>query len=222
MPDRTFRLTGAAHEQDGAAGGGINDNFGPLAGIRIEPRAEPLVPQAGAPEPEWQGPGAILALGMQDGLHGLGAVRAAAAAEVTGNPGDDMATLLRLLAHYGNWLGFEGRAEPVRRGTLRRLPVVVGGEGRVEYRLDLRRIARDAQRLTADGMILLDGRPAAMLEGLSIAFRAQTKVQSAARNRAQKHARSGTRECPAAATVPAPRVLQGPSGAFRRDAPPAP
>jgi hypothetical protein len=123
------------------------------------------------PEPEWHGPGDILALGMQDGRHGLGAVRAASATEPMGDPGEDMATLLRLLAHYGMWLGFEGRPEPVKHGTLRRLPVMVGGQGRVEYRLDLRRIARDAQRLTADGTILLDGRPAAMLEGLSIAFR---------------------------------------------------
>ena len=83
----------------------------------------------------------------------------------------DMATLLRLLAHYGVWLGFEGRAESVRAGKLRRLPMAVGAPGRVEYRLDLRRIARRAQQLSADGTILLDGRPAATLDGISIAFR---------------------------------------------------
>jgi hypothetical protein len=107
---------------------------------------------------------------MQDGRHGLGAVRAAAG-EITGDAATDMATLLRLLAHYGMWLGFEGRAESVKAGKMRRLPMEVGAQGRVEYRLDLRRITRRSQQLTADGTILLNGRPAATLDGLSIAFR---------------------------------------------------
>jgi hypothetical protein len=146
---------------------------------------------AAAPEPRWEGPGDILALGVQDGRHRLGAVRAAlavdAAGSLAGNMTTDMATLQRLLAHYGVWLGFEGRAQRVRAGKLRWLPALVGPhgtvpghdrsrvEGWVEYRLDLKRIARGAQRLTADATILLDGRPAATIDGLSIAFRPTPK-----------------------------------------------
>ena len=165
MPDRLSRLAAMVgpHQAPArccSAQTGTNDNL----------RLSPAVESFGPPEPCWAGPGAILALGVQDGRHGLGAVRAAAG-EATGDAATDMATLLRLLTHYGMWLGFEGEPKPLRTGKLRRMLVEVGARGKVEYRLDLRRIARGAQRLTADGTILLDGRPAVTLDGFSIVFR---------------------------------------------------
>ncbi|SHJ77716.1 hypothetical protein SAMN02745194_03331 [Roseomonas rosea] len=166
MPDRLSSLAAAIGAQNipvtcPARHSGDNDNAGPAQGD---------VEASGPPEPTWEGPGAILALGVQNGRHGLGAVRATVG-EASGDAAADMATLLRLLTHYGMWMGFEGDAEPIRRGKLRQLPVEVGARGRVEYRLDLRRIMRGSQRLIADGTILLNGRPSAMLDGLSVAFR---------------------------------------------------
>ena len=199
MPVRLSRLSAAIRAQGGAgccpARAITNDNAGPLAEARH--------PDAAAPEPRWEGPGDILALGVQDGRHRLGAVRAALAADATGSLAGDMATLQRLLAHYGIWLGFEGRAKRVRAGKFRWLPALVGpqgtvpahdrsrAQGRVEYRLDLKRIAREAQRLTADATILLDGRPAATLEGLSIAFCPAARAPERARNRAPGRATAG-------------------------------
>ncbi|WP_043834776.1 hypothetical protein [Muricoccus aerilatus] len=125
-----------------------------------------------APNPLWQGPGAVIGMGVRDGRHGLGVVRAVGGEAESSDAALDPEVLCRLLVHYGVWLGFDGEAETLEMGELRRLPVPVGVPGRVEYRLDLRRIGRRAQVLTADGTILINGRPAATVEGLSVAFRA--------------------------------------------------
>ncbi|MBP0446091.1 hypothetical protein J8J14_15055 [Roseomonas sp. SSH11] len=169
MPDRIFRLAAALRAERSPAVSRLldafaNDNEGPSSGNGAD---------AGPPEPCWDGPGTILSLGTKDGRHGLGAMRALIGEDGDGTP--DMNALIRLLAHYGIWLGFEGAVEPIHGGRLRQLPVPVGGRGRVEYQLDVRRIVRSAQRLTADGTILLNGRPAAILEGFSIAFRPQVR-----------------------------------------------
>ncbi|MFC7736227.1 hypothetical protein ACFQX4_10275 [Roseomonas sp. GCM10028921] len=167
MPDRLSSLVTAicAKEGVGVPQGiaGSNDNF-----LQMEETGHIL---AFPPEPCWGGPGAILTLSMQDGRHGLGAVRAVSAVDGTGGTAEDLEVVLRLLAHYGLWLGFQGRAEAVRPGRLRRMLVAVGETGRIEYRLDLRRIARGGQRLSADATILLDGRPVALLDNLCIVFR---------------------------------------------------
>lgn len=166
MPHRLSRLAEAVHNRRVAlrrTRHGVNDNAAYDDGGLL----------AGFPEPRWRGPGTIVSLGTQDGRHRMGAVRAAAQA-TTGDPAADVAVLLRLLEHYGAWMGFEGRVEPVRPGEMRRLPVPVESRpacGSVEYRLDLLQIARKTQTLTADGTILLDGRPAAALDGVSITFR---------------------------------------------------
>jgi hypothetical protein len=128
-----------------------------------------------------------------------------------------MATLQRLLVHYGVWLGFEGRLQRVRSGKLRWLPALVGPKGtvpgqdrngvaRVEYRLDLKRIAREAQRLTADATILLDGRPAATLEGLSIAFRPAAKPAGRVPVRSPSREAGSTAKKAAALRSGAPRA----------------
>lgn len=124
-----------------------------------------------APDPLWKGPGTIIGLGVRDGRHGLGLVRAVGGEAESSDAALDPEVLCRLLAHYGVWLGFDGEAETLDLGELRRLPVPVGIPGRVEYRLDLRRIGRRAQVLTADGTILINGRPAATVESLSVGFR---------------------------------------------------
>lgn len=195
MPDRLSCLATAIRAQERPARPACaitNDNAGPAPRPRTPDAASFEVQWEG---PRWEGPGDILALGMQDGRHRLGAVRAALAEDVGGSLAGDTATLQRLLAYYGIWLGFEGRARRVRAGKFRWLPVLVGPQGelpgkdraraagRVEYRLDLKRIARQAQRLTADATILLDGRPAATLDGLSIVFR-PSRVQERAMPRA--------------------------------------
>ena len=124
-----------------------------------------------APDPLWEGPGAVIGIGVRDGRHNLGLIRSAGGEPGGSDAGLDPGVLRRLLVHYGLWLGFDGEAETLAQGELRRLPVPVGIPGRVEYRLDLRRIGRRAQLLTADGTILVDGHPAATVEGLSVAFR---------------------------------------------------
>ncbi|TPG47271.1 hypothetical protein EAH89_23485 [Roseomonas nepalensis] len=157
-----------------------NDNAGTTAILSADGRL--TISCAVAPEPLWEGPGAVIAMGVRDGRHGLGLVRAAGGDPQEVDSALDPSVLRRLLIHYGLWLGFDGEAETVAAGELRRLPVPVGRPGRVEYRLDLRRIGRRAQALTADGTILLDGRPAATVEGLSIAFRSpQSQARRAAR-----------------------------------------
>jgi len=142
----------------------------PAAGENLDGTSEPFAEDARAPEPAWPGPGEVVALGMTDGRHRMGMVRA-----VAWMPGWDApagaATLLRLLAHYGLWMGFEGEVEAVGDGHVRTLPMAVGPAGRIEYRVEVRRILRCAQRLVADGTVLVNGHPAAVLEGLSIAFR---------------------------------------------------
>ncbi|WP_424134276.1 hypothetical protein [Roseomonas chloroacetimidivorans] len=157
---------------------GVNDNAGPSpAAINIS-YAEP-------PEPRWAGPGIILALGVRDGRHGLGAVRASVGPEmVTGDALADSCILIRLLEHYGAWMGFEGQPVSLQAGRFRRLPVPIGRPKKVEYRIDLRRIGRRAQALAADGTILLDGRPAAMLEEFTIAFRSHTPAPTGPGRRA--------------------------------------
>jgi hypothetical protein len=118
-------------------------------------------------EPRWDGPGEIAALGTRDGRHELGLVRAIGAGEA----GLDVAILSRLLAYYGRWLGFEGEATPMQAGRLRHLPTPVGGRRQVEYRLDLRRINRRAQILSADGTILMNGRQVVTLDDFAVSFR---------------------------------------------------
>ncbi len=128
-----------------------------------------------------------------------------------------MITLQQLLAHYGVWMGFEGRPQRIRAGKLRWLPALVGPEGtvpgldrngvaRVEYRLDLKRIAREAQRLTADATILLNGRPAATLEDLSIAFRPVPKPAGRASARSQPRVARTASKKDAALRSGAPRA----------------
>lgn len=146
-----------------------NDNAGSTAVLAADGRL--TIACVAAPEPLWEGPGAVIGMGVRDGRHGLGMVRAAGGEPMEVDAALDPSVLRRLLVHYGLWLGFDGEAETLAAGELRRLPVPVGRPGRVEYRLDLRRIGRRAQALTADGTILLDGRPAATVEGLTIAFR---------------------------------------------------
>ncbi|WP_338661705.1 hypothetical protein VQH23_15895 [Pararoseomonas sp. SCSIO 73927] len=183
MPDRLLRLAEAIRPRRAAPhpagramgrppgraarppcpGGEVNDNGCFEEGPSVAP-----------PDPKWPGPGTILSLGTQDGRHRMGAVRAAAR-ETTGDPGADAAILLRLLEHYGAWMGFEGQVDPVRPGEMRSLPAVRRGAASVEYRMDLRQIGRNAQSLTADGTILVDGRPAAVLDGVSIVFRRPTR-----------------------------------------------
>ncbi|MFH5925942.1 hypothetical protein [Roseomonas xinghualingensis] len=108
---------------------------------------------------------------MRDGRYALGLVRAMGGAEAAGGQGAmDVAILLRLLTHYGAWLGFDGRVVRVQAGRHRQMPVPVGPQRQIEYRLDLRRISRSSQTLAADGAILLDGFPAATLDDFAIAF----------------------------------------------------
>jgi len=126
-----------------------------------------------APEPCWEGPGDILALGTRDGRYALGLVRATGGAEAGRAAGAlDAVILFRLLAHYGAWLGFDGQVERVQPGRRRQVPVPVGPRTRVEYRLDLRRISRRSQTLAADGVILLNGFPAVTLDDFAITFQA--------------------------------------------------
>jgi len=126
--------------------------------------------EAEAPEPQWAGPGVVVALGTTDGRYRLGTARA-----VSWGAGEDgpaaAATLARLLAHYGLWLGFGGEAAALHPGRLRHCPGPAGEAGRVEYRVEVRGISRRAQRLTADGAVLMEGRAVTVVEGLSIAFR---------------------------------------------------
>ncbi|MFC0386276.1 hypothetical protein [Muricoccus vinaceus] len=146
-----------------------NDNAGSTAVLAAD--GELAISCALAPDPRWEGPGAVLATGVRDGRHGLGLVRVAGGEPTDGDVAVDPSILRRLLVHYGLWLGFDGEAETLAEGELRRLPMPVGAHGRVEYRLDLRRIGRRAQVLTADGTVLLNGRAVATVEGLSVAFR---------------------------------------------------
>ena len=156
---RAVRRPAARAATRRAAGREVNDNGFPEDSPFVAP-----------PDPKWSGPGIILSLGTQDGRHRMGAVRAAAR-ETSGDPAADAAILLRLLEHYGAWMGFEGQVDPVRPGEMRRLPAVRRAPASVEYRMDLRKISRNSQSLTADGTILVDGRPAAVLDGVSIVFR---------------------------------------------------
>jgi hypothetical protein len=135
-----------------------NDNAGFADGMAHD--GDPL-------EPRWDGPGEIAALGTRDGRHELGLVRAIGAGEA----GLDVAILSRLLTYYGRWLGFEGEATPMQAGRLRHLPTPVGGLRQVEYRLDLRRINRRAQILSADGTILMNGRQVVTLDDFAVSFR---------------------------------------------------
>lgn len=146
-----------------------NDNAGSTALLAADGLL--TVSCALAPDPLWEGPGSVIAIGVRDGRHGLGLIRATGGEPADADAALDLGVLLRLLVHYGLWLGFDGEAETLAEGELRRLPVPVGIPGRVEYRLDLRRIGRRAQVLTADGTILFDNRPAVTVEGLSVAFR---------------------------------------------------
>jgi len=181
-PPRSVSFIGRANDNAGAAGDGGGAGECPVPGFRwlqarilTAPRDEPA-----APEPLWGGPGAVLSLRATGGRHGIGSVRAAGEG-TRGDPLDDVAILFRLLAHYGSWMGFEGLPEPGPVGALPQRRAVAGGPGRVEYRLDLRRIRRTARTLLADGTVLLDGRPVAVVAGLSIAFRAAASPRRAAR-----------------------------------------
>ncbi|MBP0493444.1 hypothetical protein [Roseomonas indoligenes] len=187
MPHRLLRLAEALRARQGAprpasraAGQPVGRPGGRFGGRptsrfvvwEVNDNARPIEegPQVAAPDPKWPGPGTILSLSVQDGRHRLGAVRAAVQ-ETTGDPAADAAILMRLLEHYGAWMGFEGQVDPVRQGEMRRLPSAVRRAASVEYRMDLRQIGRDAQSLTADGTILVNGRPAAVLDDVSIVFR---------------------------------------------------
>jgi hypothetical protein len=125
------------------------------------------------PDPPWGGPGNILWLGTRDGLHGLGSL---CASGVSSGGRLELALQLmvleRLLSYYGVWLGFEGDGRPLNPGSLRRLPVPAEAVRRVDYVLDIRRIGRRAQILVADGRVVWDGHTAAVLEGLTVTFKA--------------------------------------------------
>ncbi|MCR0984336.1 hotdog family protein [Roseomonas populi] len=165
MPHRLSRMAESLRARQLAkpARNSVNDNLASEACLMVA-----------APEPVWQGPGIVVSLGVQDGRHRMGAVRVMAP-DATDDPVAGTAVLLRLLEHYGAWMGFEGEAEPVHPGEVRPVPTVLGAipgeQASVEYRLDLRNIGRDSQQLTADGTILLDGRPVFLLDGVSIVFR---------------------------------------------------